>query len=385
MDISEYLEEYGPDILSTVGDYLDAVTIDGGVYMVPNVRNYASSLYYVCPKEYIDGLGLKDDFDNMETIDDLEAILQAITEEYGIPAMSGGQSDDQKIFYHGAAGVILNAEGNFEDSMIFDSIGDTLFTIGVDENGQVFNAYGTDAFQAGGRKAKEWYDQGWIYKDAPISTEGQEIIMKNSAAASMIVTSELGVEAAKESVIQKPLYAKKLVGAYVTSGVVARFGTAVPVTANEPEAAVCFMNLLMTNGDINNILYWGIEGEDWQENNGEAEYVTDKAEWHPSDFRWGNTFTAYPWIGSGADNRIRAKAENDAAPVSPYLGFTLDSGELSNTIAALTSVLNTYQYSLSLGEWSDEKYDQFMTDMGAAGIDEYMAEAQAQLDAWLGK
>ena len=265
MDISPYLEEYGQGILSVTGDYLDAVTINGGVYMVPNVRNYASSLYVLICKEYIDGAGVAEQFENMTTVEDLEAVCEAVYEKYGIPVFAGGQNDDEKYFAHGTNGIIMASTGSFEEnSVVYDNLGDSLYCFGTDpDTNSVYSLYESEAFINGCIKAKEWYDKGWLYKDAPFSTEAQSTIVKNGAACGFFVTSELGVEAAKESIVGKPMYAKKLVDAYVTSGVVNRFGLGVPTTASEPEAAVAFMDLLLTNGELNDIFNWGIEGEDW--------------------------------------------------------------------------------------------------------------------------
>ena len=101
------------------------------------------------------------------------------------------------------------------------------------------------------------------------------------------------------------------------------------------------------------------------------------------DFFYGNAYVVLPWKGSGADNRILAKAESDAAPISKYLGFTFNADEFSNEIAALTSVLNQYEYSLMLGSWDEGQYEEFIEKMKAADIEKYIAAAQAQLDEWL--
>ena len=388
MGLNDLLEEYGQDILNACGDYLDAVTINDEIYMIPNVRNYASSEYWVIGQEYIDGLGLKEDFDNLETVEDMEALCEALYNEYQIPVFAGAMNEDSRIMMHGTGGMILATDGSYaEDSLVVDSIGDNLYVLAVDEETDtVYNIYDTEEFVKACEKAQEWYDKGWIYKDSAFSNESQEIICKNGAAMSIIVTSELGVESAKEASFNKPVYAKKLCAAKVTSGVISRFGWGIPSTAQEPEAAMKFANLLMTDSELSNTLVWGIEGEDWVNEDGEAAYPggdADNAKWHSMDFFFGNAYVVLPWKGAGADNRIRAKAESDAAPISKYLGFTFNADEYSNAVAALTSVLNQYEYSLMLGSWDEGQYKEFIEKMKAAGIDEYVAAAQEQLDEWL--
>lgn len=387
-DISPYLEEYGPDILAVAGDYLDAVSIDGGVYMIPNIRNYASAEWWVIGQKYVDEAGVLDEFNSIETIEDVDAVAEKLYDKWGIPVFAGGKNEDSALLYHGTGGMILAPQGSFEDnSLVIDSLGDNLFAIAADEETDtVYNIFDTEQFAESCKKTQEWYDKGWIYKDSAFSTEAQETICKNNAAMSIIVTSELGVEANKQASFNMPVYAKKLKNAVVTSGVVSRFGLGVPSTAAEPEAAVCFANLLMTNTELNNIFDWGIEGKDWELVDGEAAYPggdANNAGWHQFAFAFGNLFKSTPWQGEGADNRILSKIENDSAPISKYLGFTLKADEMQNTVTALTSVIEEYRYALSLGNWSEEKYAEFLKKLKDAGIDEYIAEAQRQLDEWL--
>ena len=388
MDISPYLEQYGPDILDVAGKYLDAVTVNGGIYMIPNIRNYASAEWWVIGQKYIDEAGLKDDFFAVETVDDVEAICEKLYDQFGIPVFAGAKNEDSMIQYHGTGGELLASSGSYEENtLVIDNLGDNLYVLAVDpETDTVYNIYDTEEFVESCKKNQEWYDKGWIYKDSAFSEESQETICKNGAAMSIVVTSELGVEANKQASFNMPVYAVKFKNALVTSGVVSRFGLGVPSTAAEPEAAVAFANLLYTNGDLNNILDWGIEGKDWELVDGEAAYIggdADNAEWHQFAFAFGNLFVSTPWQGEGADNRIRSKEENDAAEVSKYLGFVLNTDELQNIVTALFSVTEEYKYQLALGSWDEAKYQEYLQKLKDAGVDEYIAAAQAQLDEWL--
>ncbi|MBS5523926.1 MAG: hypothetical protein KHX56_16850, partial [Clostridiales bacterium] len=47
MDITELLDEYGQDILSTVGDLMKSTTMDGKIYGVPTWRSLVTSTYVV--------------------------------------------------------------------------------------------------------------------------------------------------------------------------------------------------------------------------------------------------------------------------------------------------------------------------------------------------
>ncbi|MBO5999804.1 MAG: extracellular solute-binding protein, partial [Lachnospiraceae bacterium] len=224
MDIEPYLEEYGPDILDVAGKYLDAVTIDGGIYMIPNIRNYASAEWWVIGQKYIDECGLYEDFKAIETVEDVEAIAEQLYDKFGIPVFAGAKNEDSMIQYHGTGGELLASSGSYEDNtVVIDNLGDNLYVLATDpETDTIYNIYDTEEFVNSCKKNQEWYDKGWIYKDSAFSEESQETICKNGAAMSIVVTSELGVEANKQATFNMPVYAVKFKNALVTSGVVSR-------------------------------------------------------------------------------------------------------------------------------------------------------------------
>ena len=111
--------------------------------------------------------------------------------------------------------------------------------------------------------------------------------------------------------------------------------------------------------------------------------LTENSQYHGMDFILGNAFLAESWDGNGADYRQRCREANDAAPISSYLGFSFDTSELANTVAAITAVQQEYIPGLSCGLYEQANYEAFLAKLESAGIDDYVAAAQKQLDAWL--
>ncbi len=384
VDISPYLDTVGQDILAAVGDYLGAVTINGGVYMVPNVRNYASSVYAVWNKEWIDELGYGDTISSLSSWSEFEEVCTAIYDKYGVsPIAARGNSALSGPLTYGD--VSLTGEGKFADAEPFDYVGDGLLCIMTDpDTNKVSNHYTDPNFVAACEKAAEWYNKGWIYPDAPYTTDETTDQIANEVAGVFFCTSELGVEIQKASSCAHELYSTKIVDTMVTSGVVFRFGLGVGITSEEPEAAVKVLNLLMTSSELNNILDWGIEGQDYTVEDGQA-VATENSQYKNQDFIYGNAFLALPWSGNGADYRDRCKAANDAAPVSSYLGFTFDTSAYDNIVAAITAVQTEYLPGFATGLYTESDYQSFLNKLDAAGINDYIAAAQEQLDAWLAK
>ena len=75
---------------------------------------------------------------------------------------------------------------------------------------------------------------------------------------------------------------------------------------------------------------------------------------------------------------------NQTATPKPNTGFIFDKAPVENLIAAVNNVVAEYHNVLITGQNSnvDQLVDQFVAELKASGMDEIVAEAQSQLDAW---
>ena len=380
MDITDLLNEYAKETLDLVSKYIGAYTIEGKIYGVPAYRNYSSSVYIIMRKDILEQIGMVEKAQNIKSWTEFEEILAAVAEKTDIAPIAGNKN----ISYQ--PGMIFNSD-NFSDTILFDNLGDSLNVIYVDENNKVKSL--TEVFKPQIERMKKWYDNGWVYRDSIITDDHVDTLMKAGVTFSSIQTSELGVETSKKEATGYDVVCVEVSPNLVASNFVNKFGLSVPVTADEPEAGVKWINELYTNPDMENLLVWGVEGVDYVLVDGEADYPegvdANSVRYHTADFLYGNYFNAHPWKGNGADFRQRAKQALDAAPVSPYLGFAADTSSLSNIIASITAVRDQYSGQVLCGAWDDKVYNDYVQALKDAGLEEYMAEFQRQLDDWISK
>ena len=97
---------------------------------------------------------------------------------------------------------------------------------------------------------------------------------------------------------------------------------------------------------------------------------------------YGNYFNALPWEGNTADFRQVSMDNLLAAPVSPYLGFAINLGDLSDVVAMQYSVNDQYLRTITNGCYTDEVYDNYLAALATADLDVYLTAFQDQLDAW---
>lgn len=387
LDISDLLDQYGKDVKSSLGDLLAGTTSSDGIYGAASDRNMAGTLYVVMRKDILDQLGLTEKAQNMTTWTEYEDICKQVAANTDLAPIANADAAGSTLCIN----PYFLGSDNFSENSSFDSIGDTYNLIYADaDTGKVGCYYLSDEFQNAAKRASQWYQEGLVYKDAATSQDVGDTLIKNNVAFSCVEQSELGVAETKSASTGYELICTPITDCTLTTQSTYKFGFAVPVTATEPEAAVKFLNLLYSDADIENILAWGVEGRDWQDNgSGEATYpdgvTAETVTYHMADFLNGNQFITIPWEGSGDDFRATQQKAQDAAPISKYMGFSFDSTNVANELTACYNVAQQYAAGLASGSVSDydSTYSEFKDKLSAAGIDKVVAAYQEQLDAWV--
>lgn len=98
---------------------------------------------------------------------------------------------------------------------------------------------------------------------------------------------------------------------------------------------------------------------------------------------WPNITITYPWKPDAADAYQSWLDSNATCMKSPAMGFTFDPTNVSDEISACSALVDQYVNSLLLDvDDTDALYAAFLSDLQNEGINEIIAEKQAQLDAW---
>lgn len=389
MDITELLDEYGQDILSTVGDLMKSTTMDGKVYGVPTWRSLVTSTYVVMRTDVLEDLGLLEKAQNMTTLTEYEEILQAVKDSEKWNYLAGMAASDLVGTVLAMGGCYMG-EDSFADYTCYDQLGDTNKMIAINPDGSdstVINNFKTDEYHKMYEKMKEWYDKGYVYGDVTTQTDKAGEMVKSNAVFSFFSQSEIGVEQARETECGMPMTCVKMVTMPISTSTCTKFVWAVPTTSNEPEAAMKMLNLMYTDSRVANLLAWGIEGVHYQVKDGVAYFMdgqdANNCPYHTADFLYGNQFLVLPWDGQPADFRDQAKAEMDSAEVSAYLGFACDTTGISSEISAVSNVIAEFLPSIDSGIASQEDYDAFLEKLDASGMPKILEEYQNQLNTWL--
>ena len=377
LDISDLLKEQGKGIVEAVGsDYIIGGQINGKQYAVPTIRDFASNTIFMMNKEIADRNGISED--QIKTLDDIEKVLKIVKDN----------EPDLAPMVPGSVGTSV-AERLFT----YDGLGDNIGVLpDYGKGSTVVNFIETDEYRTYLDLMRRWYQAGYILRDAATTQEAGPALIKAGRAFSYFATGKPGLVQQESRLSGVEMIGAEIVPPKTSSTMVQRIQWAVPVNCENPEKTVAFMNLMYTDSKLENLLSWGIEGKHYVIKEGSTidypEGIDAKSTGYGLNMGWmfGNQLITYTWAGDDPDLWKKMQTFNSEAIKSSALGFTYDSTNVKNEVAACTNVTNQYKLGLECGLVDPEtilpKYIEALED---AGIDLIVAEKQKQLDAWFRK
>ena len=176
---------------------------------------------------------------------------------------------------------------------------------------------------------------------------------------------------------------------YTVTNHVAGSLQAIPVTSEDPERAMMFLELLHTDADLINTLSFGIEGTNYTKTDKEGiiQLVADK-KWQGKLPQWmlGNVYLQYITTDEDPTKNDKLKAMSEKSTSNFTNGFYFDPTPVETQIAAITSAQAQYEQGLRTGTLDPATtLDKQIKLMKDNGMDAVVAEVQKQLDAWLAK
>ena len=380
MPLDDLVNQYAPDALEVMAPYVDAYRFNGVLYGFPTLKNWVSNGYIIMRKDILEELDLVEKAQNLDSWSGYEEIMQAVTEKYGGTGLyAGGHGANYSIMTSIAGGSVSGGD-LFSEQISTDSLGDPVGVI-FNDHGKLSLFQEQEAVVNELKMVRSWMDKGYLWPDSPLTEDHGDELMKQGVQFSTIQNSEIGVEVTKGASIGKELICTKYSTGVIRTSSVQTWGCGIPVTAEEPEAAAYLLNALYTDKTLMNLLTWGVEGEDYDLVDGQVK--TRDGQYYEADFLMGNNLLLTPIYGNGVDHYEKVAADIASAEVSPYLGFALDRAPLNDLISNITTVNDQYQKTLYGGLYSDEVYNEYIDKLKAAGVEEYLAAIQAQLDAWM--
>lgn len=379
LDMTELVDKYGKNLKELYGEeILKSNTVDGFLYGVPNQIERGNIPAVYMRKDLVEKYNI--DTSAIKEPKDMEAVFEKVKE---------GEPDMTMLFSANEDSPVTRLFGG-------DNLSDTNY-LGVimnqESDTKIENFYATDWYKETTTMLHDWYEKGYISKDAGTDTENWRTVCKAGNLFSIFFSYHPGTPVEFESstgyefeIVKFRDYPIKNCQTY--NNVI----FSIAQNSENPEKAMEVLDYLYGSPELMNLLIWGEEGTDYvmeDEENGIINFpegITAETVGYSLNLGWElpNQFIAHKWTGSDPQLWEKMEEFNDSAKVSTSVGFFFNSSEYDNQIAALSNVVKQYSISLNSGSADPEVYlPQFLEALKQAGIDELIAAKQEQFDQWL--
>ena len=380
MELDELLESEGAEIKELFSDgmegYFDCGKIDGKQYGIPCMYSYCTENLYMAKAEDIQKANL-----DMSAVTDIDSFSDAL--------LTLKETNPDNYYIPGSTEAYWIPKS-------IDYLGDTNF-LGVltnpTESTTVENYYESDYFMNWLGHVKEWKEAG-VFSPDPLSNNNATLV--NLTMGVVNGTTGYGWDTEVTTEINSAtnnldLESARITDALSTTSDATTYMWHISSFCEEPEAAMRILKVLYTNPEASQLVANGVEGLDYElDENGQMVYPEGKNSmadlgWAASSMAyWPNVMLCKTWAWEPEDIYDQMLEKNKTCDKSLALGFSFDSTKVADQMTACANVVAQYYTPLMYGEVDiDSTLAKFQSDLKSAGIDDIIAEKQAQLDAWL--
>ena len=377
LDITDLLPEVAPDLWASIpADYWDACRVNGQIYGIPAMKDSSITNFVVWDKGAMDAAGY--DGSTMKDLTDPELTEALGSQELKDYLTANGYPDTPWP---------LNNSGATYLTFQYDTMGAGLIAMGVkynDTEGKVVSIYEQPEIMDYLNLYHQWYQDGIINADANVKPEDNAY--KPAAVAqgwpSAAVTTwgpNMGVEEA---------VAYQWGPTIVSNDSVRGSLSCISANCEHPDKALQFLELVNTDTYVRDLLYYGVQGDNWDYTDDTKEWVhKNNADWTMAGYTQGSFFTVTPTDDFDFNQYDEVEIQNENAEPSVLLGFSMDVEPVKDQLNQCITIAESYKSELLTGSCGgsdpETMVKQMVDELNAAGFQDVMAEAQRQVDEFL--
>lgn len=401
LDLTELLEKHGQGIKEELpAEWLEAAKVNGKLYGIPSIKDIAQGYGLYMDKQILAEAGLT--VDDIKTLEDIEPVLEYIKNNK--PEMT----PLPKTLESGNVWLATEAalkEGYSDNSKIesgFDSWGGI---IGFDKAADKFvllSPENSEVFSSAARLMSKWYNKGYFSADIIANAtstsatslwkegKGWYYVSSDTPGRRESTENSINPKAAEtpEGYVRKEVVLSTLMQPIANTASMTGSLTTIPRASKHPEEAMKFLNLLLTDEKVNNLLAHGQENVNYKKVEGqddiiEAVKVGDFNWQHAKSWFFGNVFKQYTMNTTIPNYKEALQEYNDAAARSALIGFNFDSNSMKNECAAVNSIWAQYKKIFYTGTGDvEQNLKEYFGKIETAGINEIVEEYNRQYQEW---
>ncbi len=386
-EVVNLLETYAPNLYASMPtEAWDAARVDGEVYAFINQQIWPKPFGVSLRTDVIEGLGLQELWDAAETWEDMTPIMEAIQAAIADGSITDSIEDGENVQY-----VFANVDLFQPNNYGFDGIAPYVVIDTSSDELVAQSWYETETFREAAQLRKVWQDGGFTLPDAP----DLETLNNGYAAGQWVMDVGRLIKpggALEQAARYGYEWAEKNLSPVIltTDGPVSTMTGISTTNEDDPVRVariVMFMEMVHTDPVLYNLIAKGIEGTHWEWVDQDLNLISkiEDSGYNPNvDWAIGNQFNAY-YIDEGQVGAWEESLDmNLNSRPSPALGFVFDREPVEMQIIALDGVMPEFLSPLTNGQVEDvdAAVDEIIAVANENGLEDIVAEAQAQLDAW---
>ena len=371
--LNDLLEQYAPDLISTVGEEYMQGGYDSDTeqyYSVPTCRDYSLRPGIEYRSDLAEQYHI--DMKNVRTLSDLTEVFAALKKQNPL------------IYPLAPNGIYRN----------WDLLGDGLGVLMYDRmDTTVVNLYETEEYLQYLTLLRDWHQKGYLY-DTSDNPGSNAYYLKSGSVFSCFANGKPGFVVQEQRDLNCSIDFIALEKDSISTDRISSWMWAVPQSSPYKKQAIQFLNLLYHDKNLVNLWTYGIEGIHYQILDEEKDIIEFPEGVHffnsgyPlfTEYASGNQYLAHIWDGNPPTIWEEMKSFNDLAVRSTAFGFQYDDTAVKSEVIACSAVIKKYKDGFLHGIYDlDTVLPEFIQKLKEAGIDRIIDEKQRQLDSWLAR
>jgi len=389
LDVAEAVKTVTPGLYASMSEdvWNLATDAEGHLYAIPVKKDYAAMNFITYPSEKAAELGFEIP-EKISAWSELTPFLEAW--KATLP------ENEYPVLIGGAARGLESSFDFIDRTALIGCVYGTTDVVTVFEDPEIMERY---------RALADWYKKGLINPDAPQITE---TAIDTSKVRIDMVQAWPGYDYSVSNgyPTEMTLYAGPNLNVDGVQGSMNALSIALEEDIAKRDACLKYLELCYTNKLFNDTMRFGVQGYHWnyvtEEQNPDCAGAVLRTEVGSENYApWGFSQPSYFTTSiSVSEEQVAGTAKApvlnqydlyyaaiDADAKASAMGaFKMDTSAWTDALAEMTAIKDEYFADFATGARSiDDVYDEFIAKMNAAGLQEMIADAQAQLDAYLGK
>ena len=393
LPLGDQLDQNGQGILESLSEsFLNGVKINGQIYGVPTNKELCVPMGFLVNKTRADAIGWDPEKDPITCTADLEPWLAKYKELYpdsypyliDVDQPVGRWVDEPWI--NDWSGLENNAV-----AMRMAKLEDGTF----DET--VYSIFETPEQEEHIRLMYDWRQKGYIdpetinYTDKGLGYFGKGDFLVYTQALKGSNIKAVEMYTANYNPEYDPWECTEIImqPKYIVTAHTAGSMFSIPITSDNPDKAMQFLNLMHTDTELVNLMLFGVEGVNYTKANDKQVDVAEDAPWykmHAGAWTVGDVRLQYVLTSEDPEKNEKLIAFADGTPETVCLGFRLNKRKLKKECEAVNEAVKEYGNPLMCGavdpDDSEKGIEAFRAALKEAGIDTIVSNAAEQYQSW---